>query len=428
MIQTIELSNGITIVYEQVQAVRSVSIGVWLKNGSIDENDENNGISHVIEHMMFKGTKTRGAKEIADEMASIGGHINAFTAKEYTCYYAHVLDEHLPLAIEVLGDMLTHPLFLEKELEKEKGVILEEIAMSEDYPEDIVHDQLENLVFVGSPYARDILGTKQLVKSMKREQLFEFHQERFNSKNMVIALCGSFQPQEVQTLISEHFKDVPCGNENIRDMMPTRTQQFIFKEKEIEQIHMVINYPAIGYLSDDNYVLSILNTLIGGGINSKLFLGIREEKGLTYSIYSYVESYKDVGMFNIYAATSPGQIEDVIVNTFVELEKFLKEGIEDKELLQLKQQLKSNLIIGYENMNNRMSHYGKSKLVLGRVQSLEEIIEGIEAVTKERLMEMAKNILGDPTVSVSLVGNMKEKQRERVQLLCKKLTYTLSKL
>lgn len=424
MIKTTRLENGITLVSEALDFVKSVSIGIWIRNGSVDENPVNNGISHFIEHMMFKGSEKRDAKEIAEEMARIGGRINAFTAKEYTCYYAHTLDEHLPVAIDVLGDMLSHPAFKAEEIEKEKGVILEEIAMSEDSPEDIVHDQLENAVFGSSPLALDILGTKETVKSFTADQLAAYLKDNYVADNMVIAVAGAFDEANLMDMLNQAFKDISTKPIGARHIEPERQAQTIFKEKDIEQIHMVINYPAVSYLSDKTFVLSILNTIIGGGINSKLFLGIREELGLTYSIYTYVESYANCGMFNIYAAFSPNQAEEVLVNTIAELDKFLEEGMDEDELDRIKAQIKSNLIIGYENMNNRMSNYGKSHLMLGRIKTQEEIIEGINIVTVEDVMSMAREMLMDPSVSISLVGNMTTIDKERVATLCKRLKYS----
>lgn len=420
MIKTTRLQNGITVVSEALDFVKSVSIGIWIKNGSVDEHHDNNGISHFIEHMMFKGSEKRDAKQIAEEMARVGGRINAFTAKEYTCYYAHTLDEHLPIAIDVLSDMLMHPALKEEEIEKEKGVILEELSMSEDSPEDIVHDQLENAVLSGSPLALDILGTRDNIKAYTSQQLAAYIQENYVADQMVIAIAGSFDEELLLATLEEAFKEVSRQERPIRDFEAERHQEFIFKEKDIEQVHMVINYPSISYLDDRTFVLSILNTIIGGGINSKLFLGIREDKGLTYSIYTYVESYANTGMFNVYAAFNPAQAEEVIRNTFQELDDFVNNGITEDELDRIKAQIKSNLIIGYENMNNRMSNYGKSKLVMGHIKTQEEIIKGIDDVTVDDVMTMARTMFGDATLSLSLVGNLSSIDLEGVKDLCRR--------
>lgn len=420
MIKTTSLDNGITLVSEALEGVKSVSVGIWIKNGSIDESKENNGISHFIEHMMFKGSKKRDAKKIAQDMARVGGRINAFTAKEYTCYYAHTLEAHLPIALDVLSDMLTHPLLDAQEMEKEKRVILEELAMSEDSPEDIVHDQLENYVLRPSALSLDILGTKENISNFKREDLVKYLKQHYVAKNMVIAVAGSYDEAWLIETLNQSFKDVSTEMPGQRDLTVGREDGFVFKEKDIEQVHMVMNFPSISYLSDQTYTLSILNTIIGGGINSKLFLGIREDKGLTYSIYSYVESYEATGLFNIYAAFSPDMAEEVIKNTFVELNKFLDEGVSEDELYSIKEQIKSNLIIGYENMNHRMSNYGKSKLVLDRVKTQDEIVEGIDAVTVEDVMKMAYTMFRESQMSLSLVGNLEEVDQERVKALCKR--------
>lgn len=423
MIKTTRLQNGITVVSEALDFVKSVSIGIWIKNGSVDETAENNGISHFIEHMMFKGSLKRDAKEIAEEMARVGGRINAFTAKEYTCYYAHTLDEHLHIAVDVLSDMLCHPALKEEEIEKEKGVILEEISMSDDSPEDIVHDQLENEVFGDSPLSLDILGTRDNVKSFTSAQLEDYIKLNYVAEHIVIAIAGAFDEAELMASLETSFKDISREKSVVRNFEPVRHQQFIFKEKDIEQVHMVINYPAISYLDDETFVLSILNTIVGGGINSKLFLGIREDKGLTYSIYTYVEAYANTGMFNVYAAFNPAQAEEVIRNTFEELDDFLEKSISEDELDRIKAQIKSNLIIGYENMNNRMSNYGKSKLVMGHIKTQEEIIKGINDVTVNALMSMAKTMFEDATLSLSLVGHLDSIDLEGVKKLCKRSKY-----
>jgi len=420
MVKTTRLQNGITLVSEALDFVKSVSMGIWIKNGSVDETPENNGISHFMEHMMFKGSAKRDAKEIAEEMARIGGRINAFTAKEYTCYYAHTLDEHLPIAIDVLADMLTHPALKEEEIEKEKGVILEEISMSEDSPEDIVHDQLENAVFGNTPLSLDILGPRENVKSFTAQQLRTYVNNHYVANNIVIAVAGSFDENQLIEMLEDGFADISRVEDKERAFEPTRTKQFIIKEKDIEQVHMVINYPAVSYLGDKTFVLSLLNTIIGGGINSKLFLGIREDKGLTYSIYTYVESYANTGMFNIYAAFNPAQAVEVIFNTFKELDDFIEKGLDEDELDRIKAQIKSNLIIGYENMNNRMSNYGKSKLMIGHIKTQEEIIEGINNVTVSGVMDMAKTMFEDSSMSISLVGNMESVDLEGVKNLCKR--------
>lgn len=420
MIKTTRLDNGMTLVSESLEGVKSVSIGIWIKNGSIDETKENNGISHFIEHMMFKGSAKRDAKQIAQDMARIGGRINAFTAKEYTCYYAHILEAHLPIALDVLADMVTHPLLDDDEIVKEKRVILDELAMSEDNPEDIVHDQLENYVLRPSALSLDILGTKETIKGFTKASLQAYIKSHYVAENMVVAVAGSFDEVWLIETLNKYFKDISDEKPLLRDLTVSRKDGFVFKDKDIEQVHMVMNYPSISYKSDKSYVLTVLNTLIGGGINSKLFLGIREDKGLTYSIYSYVESYEATGLFNIYAAFNPELAEEVISNTFIEINKFLDEGMTEEELYSIKEQIKSNLIIGYENMNHRMSHYGESKLILGRIKTQEEIIEGIDNVSVEAVMAMATKIFRESTMSLSLVGKLNQLDQERIKNLCKK--------
>lgn len=421
MIKVTTLSNGLKVVYEPIESVRSVSIGIWIKNGSVDETGSDVGISHFIEHMMFKGTTTRTAREVADAMAEIGGRINAFTSKEYTCYYAHILDEHLSVAIEILSDMLLRSEFKEEEIEKEKGVVLEEYAMSEDSPEEIVHDQLEDAIFVNTPLANNILGTKETIANFKRDQILEYIKAHYVASDMLISVVGKFDETAIGQSLEEAFASVSQEPSFVKPSYEVKHQRvFRYKEKDIEQIHLCMSFPAIAYTSEKKFILTLLNTIIGGGINSKLFLGIREDKGLTYSIYSYTETFISGGTFNIYAATNPGQLEEVIVTTFEELSKFMAEGIDDKELFKIKQQIKSNMIIGYENMNNRMSTYGKTALLVGASRSQDEIIEGIDKVTPHGIMELANEILQIEKMSLSLVGKLSEINIERIERLCKK--------
>lgn len=420
MIKTIELECGITLVLEAIDFVKSVAIGVWIKNGSVDEKENDSGVSHFIEHMLFKGSKNRNAKEIANEMARIGGRINAFTAKEYTCYYAHTLTEHMDIAIDILSDMLTHPMFDEEEIKKEKNIVLEELAMAEDTPEDKVHDQLEEVVFKGSALAMDILGRKESIEDFNKEQIESYFDEHYVAKNITISIVGAFDEKVLETKITKAFIDISTGKSLIRNEKYRYKPTIVLGKKDIEQVHMILNFPTFGYKSDKSYALSILNTIIGGGINSKLFMGIREDKGLVYSIYSYVESYADIGTWNIYANFNPKQFEEIFLSIFEELDKFLIDGLVENKLAQVKEQIKSSLIIGYESMNNRMSGYGKSNLMLGHIRDQEELIQRIDRVTSEDIMELAKELIDINKMSVSIVGNLKNIDRERIINLCKR--------
>lgn len=418
MVRKASLKNGICVVGEENDFVRTISIGIWIKNGSVDEDVETNGISHFIEHMLFKGTQRRTAKDIADEMAEVGGRINAFTAKEYMCYYAHVLDNHFDVALDVLSDMVCSSKFSEEEIEKEKGVILEEISMCEDSAEDIVMDYLENAVWQGASLGYNILGTEENVKNFTRESLLAYLEKHYVAENIVVSVVGKMDFDDVLEQLNNKLGSIRTQTPLNRIDNNTYHKAFTKKNKDIEQTHICLSFEGISYHSDQVYLLAVLNTIIGGGLNSRLFQSIREEKGLAYSIYSFPESYKFGGLFNIYAASSPMQIEEVIKSILEELDKLLQEGFDDKELIRTKEQIKSNLIIGLESMSSRMTNYGKSQLIMGKIKSQDEIIDGINQVTLETLEAFARDILDYSKMSASIVGNLEEINLERIEAIC----------
>ncbi len=420
MVKKACLKNGLSVVGEENDFVRTISIGIWIKNGSIDEDEKTNGISHFIEHMLFKGTQRRSARDIAEEMAEVGGRINAFTSKEYMCYYAHVLDNHFGVALDVLADMVCCSKFSEEEIEKEKGVILEEISMCEDSPEDIVMDSLENAVWQGASLGYNILGTEENVKNFTRQDLMTYLEKHYVAENMVISVVGKMNFDEVLEQLNEKLGDISEKSPLVRMDNNRYHKAFAHRDKDIEQAHICLSFPCISYDSDQVYVLSVLNTIVGGGLNSRLFQSIREEKGLAYSIYSFPESYKYEGLFNIYAAANPLQIEVVIISIIEELDKLLLNGFNEKELLRTKEQIKSNLIIGLESMNSRMTNYGKSQLIMGKIKSQDEIIEGINQVSIEALVAFTKKVFDYQKMSASIVGNIEEINLERIKELCQK--------
>ncbi|PKM50635.1 MAG: peptidase M16 [Firmicutes bacterium HGW-Firmicutes-7] len=424
MVKTARLKNGICVIGEENNFVRTLSVGIWIRNGSIDEDESTNGISHFIEHMLFKGTKKRTARDIADEMSEVGGRINAFTSKEYMCYYAHVLDNHFDVALDVLSDMICNSTFNEEEIEKEKGVILEEIKMCEDSPEDLVMDALEHNVWQGHSLSYNILGTQDNIKKFSRSDILSYLEKHYIAENMVISVVGKMDFDNVLVQLEESFATIKTNKSIERIDNATYKRIFTAKNKDIEQAHICMSFPSISYESEKVYMLSILNTIIGGGINSRLFQSIREEKGLAYVVYSYPESYKYGGLFNIYAASSPVQIEEVLTAIIDELDKLIKKGFNKKELNMTKEQIKSNLIIGLESMNARMSNYGKSKLILDTIKSQDEIIEKINEVTLESLIEFSKEILDPLKMSVSIIGNLDEINVERIEEICKRSKFS----
>jgi predicted Zn-dependent peptidase len=410
MTKTKQLSNGITVVTEVLPYLRSASFGIWVKAGSSDEDQSNNGIAHIIEHMLFKGTTHRSAKQIADEMAKIGGNMNAFTSKECTSYYATTLSEHLPFAIDIISDMLNNSLIEEKALKKEKGVIIEEIDMYDDSPEDLVHEMLQQRVWKDHPLGYIISGTKKIVRSVTREQIIAFMDNFYVGENMIISVAGNFVDDVIIELLEEKFGNIKPNSQKQKDGVskPDYNRVICKRNKDIEQLHCNIAFDCISYLSEDRYVLSVLNSILGGSINSRLFQKIRENSGLTYSIYSYGSSYRETGLFHIYAAMNPSQTATVVKKIQQIIADIKKKGVTSEELSMTKEQIKTELILGNESAKSRMNANGKALLNRGRLVSMEELLEGINKVDLDHIIEFANTYFNMSSASISLVGNLKD--------------------
>lgn len=403
------LSNGITLVMEEMPYLKSAAFGVWVRVGSANEDETNNGIAHMIEHMMFKGTKSRTGKQIADEMARIGGNINAFTSKECTSYYATTLSQHLPIAIRIIGDMLNNSLFDEKALRKEKSVIIEEIDMYEDSSEDLAHELLQQRIWKGHPLGYMISGKKTIVRKINKDQILDFMDSYYTGENIVISIAGSFNQREILSLVEEEFGKIKAKSTKlIKSPDKPRYHKVVCKRnKDIEQLHINIAFDGISYLSDERFTLSVLNCIFGGSVNSRLFQKIREDEGLTYSIYSYGSSYKDTGLLHIYAAMNPNQKDMVIDMIYNEIYQLKSKGITKDELIMTKEQIKTELILGSEGARNRMNSNGKSMLNRGRIVSINELIDNIEKVSLDDVISFANRYLDLSNSSISLVGNLK---------------------
>lgn len=405
MIHQRQLKNGIRIIMEEMPAYRSVSIGVWVRSGSMYENKENNGMAHVIEHMMFKGTKKRNAEDIANEMTAIGGNMDAFTCKDCTCYYAKTLDIYAEQALDILGDMVCHSLFDEKELKKELGVILEEIDMYEDSPEDLVHEHLQMEVWHEHPLGYLISGEKSVVSGFDRKNLMDFFEKYYVGKNMVISVAGHFDIDEMMRWIERYFSDIPEGEAATYGQIPEFMPVVWKREKDIEQNHICLAFDACTSLSDERYVMTVANNILGGNMNSRLFMRVRDEMGMTYAIYSYGSSFEHAGLFQIYAAMQPSQTTLVLNAIFEEIDRVIREGITKKELDIAIQQIQAELILGYESSYNRMSSLGKSMLIRGEVISLEEELESIRCVTCEDVRGFIEKYLQKDRCAIAMVGN-----------------------
>jgi predicted Zn-dependent peptidase len=386
--------NGVRIVLEQIPTVRSVSIGVWIGTGSRNETEQNNGISHFLEHMFFKGTKTRTAKEIAEAFDSIGGQVNAFTSKEYTCYYAKVLDEHASFALEMLADMFFHSTFVDEELQKERNVVLEEIKMYEDTPDDIVHDLLSKACYANHPLGYPILGTEETLRTFTGDSLRGYMADYYTPDRVVISVAGNVDESFIQQ-VESYFGFFTAKRKASESPAPLFQPQKLARQKDTEQAHLCIGFNGLPVGHPDIYTLIILNNILGGSMSSRLFQEVREQRGLAYSVFSYHSSYQDSGLLAIYAGTGNNQL-DLLFETIQEtIDKLKEDGITEKELKNSKEQMKGSLMLGLESTNSRMSRNGKNELLLGRHRTLDEIIEEINSVTVEKVNELARRIFAE---------------------------------
>ncbi|WP_313891218.1 pitrilysin family protein [Psychrobacillus sp.] len=401
MINKITCNNGLRIVSEHIPHVRSVAVGIWVHAGSRYELPEENGLTHFIEHMLFKGTKTRSARQIAEEFDRIGGNINAFTSKENTCYYAKVLDHHAPYAVEVLADMFFNSLFDPTELEKERQVVLEEINMVEDTPDDIVHEYLWKAMFGDDPLGAPILGTLETLNSFTPDSIVSYMERHYTPENVVISVAGNIQEGFLEH-IEKLFGDFELPSRVATEKsVPEITAAFTEKFRETEQGHICFGYPGLSANSDNIYSLVVLNSILGGSMSSRLFQEIREEKGLAYSIYSYHSSYEDTGVLAIYGGTSSSQLEELKTSIQETIRLIEEKGFTETEIQNSKEQLKGNLMLGLESTNARMSRNGKNELLYGSHRSLDEVIESIDEVTLASVTALSKEIFShEPAISI----------------------------
>ncbi|ASN05687.1 M16 family metallopeptidase [Virgibacillus necropolis] len=379
MIEKHTCKNGLRIVQEKIPAVRSVTIGIWVLTGSRNETDTNNGISHFLEHMFFKGTETRSAKDIAEAFDAIGGQVNAFTSKEYTCFYAKVLDNHKEYALEILADMFFNSSFDEDEMEREKKVVLEEIKMYEDTPDDIIHDLLAHASYGDHPLGYPILGTETQLKSFKPNTLRDYIANRYTPDNVVVSVAGNVDDSYIRK-IESHFGNYESDQKHESLGKPIFHTNQMKRNKETEQAHLCIGYDGLPVGDDLTYSLIIMNNVLGGSMSSRLFQDVREQKGLAYAVFSYHSSFLDSGLLTIYAGTGKEQLpllQETISSTVNEL---ISNGLTDKELKNSKEQLKGNLMLSLESTNSRMSRNGRNELLLQRHRTLDDMIKEIEMV------------------------------------------------
>ncbi len=402
------LNNGIRVVYEKIPYIRSVCAGIWIGTGSSNENQDINGISHYIEHMLFKGTYKRTAKEIAEAIDNIGGQINAFTGKECTCYYTKTLDTHFDIAIDVLSDMIYNSKFDENDLKIEKRVIIEEINMYEDSPEELVHDVLSETVWKGSSLGSPILGTKESLEKIKRKSIHSYLEQQYIPENIVISIAGNVEYEYMMDLLESKFNKIPSKNNNSNSELTAKfNMDKQLKEKETEQIHLCIGFESLEHGNESLYTLMAVNNIFGGGMSSHLFQKIREELGLVYSIYAYPTTYRKSGLYTIYAGMNPEHTNKVYEMIFTEINKLKKNGISKDELDKSKEQLKGSYILGLESTSGRMNTMGKSELLLGRIYTPDEVLTKIDNINLDMAKDIINRIFNTDKIGVAAVGNIK---------------------
>lgn len=395
--------------YEKVDTVKTVSVGVWILAGSRYEIKNENGISHFIEHILFKGTKNRSSKEIVYEIESIGGQINAFTAKEYTCFYVRVLDEFLEKAFEILSDLLLNPLINPEDIEKEKTVIIEEINMSKDDPEEILYQALNDLIWKGETLSYPIVGKESTVKRIDRNRILNFMRKRYKPENVVISVAGHFDESYLINLCERYFGDWESylESKDTNNSKPIFKRGAVIKSKKSDQAQIAIAFEGFGQEDENVYKLLVVSNILGGGMSSRLFQKIREELGLVYSINSFVSTYKDVGMLIVYAGTSPKNVRMVYKEILNQIKLLIRGNLTPDEVEVAKQQIKGSIIFGLENTSSRMSNLGKNMLLLNRIIEMQEIIDIINSIKFDQVMDIIREVL-TKEFSVAVVGNKKE--------------------
>lgn len=412
----ITLKNGLRIIGERIPHFRSVSVGFWVGSGSQYETPDEAGLSHFLEHMVFKGTEKRTTRQIAEEMDKVGGQLNAFTSKECTCFYAKVVDEHLPLAMDVLSDLVTAPIFDPAELEKEKGVVIEEINMSADDPEDSVHELLMLANYGDQPVARPILGTEEKIAAYSSEDLRAYWKKMYRPQNTVLALAGNYDWNAVVALAEKLLdKWSPDAFESRACTTNPVPVTLLTKEKDIEQIHICLGFPALPIGDERSYELSLFNSVFGGAMSSRLFQKIREERGAAYTVYSYPNAYTDSGMLSVYAGTNPDAAEEVYGLLLGEAKKLAGEGMTRDEFMMAREQLKAGYILGLESTSARMQSLGRRLLLLGNTRTETEVIDRVNAIDFDSTNALMHEILSAPH-SAALVGKNAESIAKKISL------------
>jgi predicted Zn-dependent peptidase len=397
------LDSGLRLITESMPHVRSVSVGVWLARGSRHELSEQSGIAHFVEHMLFKGTATRTAEDIAQEIDSIGGQLDAFTAKEYASYYIKVLDEHLPTAVDLLSDVVMNPKFEAQDLEREKKVILEEIKMVEDTPDDLVHELFTQHFWEGHALGRPILGSKETVESFTPEILRDYFRAVYVAPNLVVSAAGNIEHVQVRELVARAFQRLSSTSAAFEDSAPRVVPQMIVRAKELEQSHVCLGTNSYRQDHEDRYVSYIMNTVLGGSMSSRLFQNVREKRGLAYAVFSGLSAYRDAGNITIYAGCSQEAVPEV-VDLCVEELRGMKQPVPDAELRRAKDHLKGSLMLSLEHTASRMSHLARQEIYFGRHFGLDETLAGVESVSSADISRVAADLFSNSSLAATVVG------------------------
>lgn len=398
-----ELPGGLTVLTESMDTVRSVAIGIWFSVGSRDETPQEAGMSHFMEHMMFKGTPTRSAAEISEIFDRLGAELNAFTSKEYTCYYSRVLDQHVDTAVEVLADMVCNSLLADDAIRSERDVVLEEIARHEDTPDDRIHELFAQTLWGGHPIGLPVLGQRETVGAFDNAVARAFHQKHYLTGNVVVAAAGNVEHAKMVELV-QRFLTLPQGPRTQRvELTPTVEPKLQLLEKETEQAHICWGVAGMNARAEDRFTLSVLDTILGGGMSSRLFQEIREKKGLAYAVYSYHSLYQDTGEFVVYAGTRVNNAEQVVRLIQAEVERVVESGVTAEELDRSKESIKGQLVLGLESTRSRMTRLGKAEATHGEILSMDELVQRVEAITSEDVHRVAQEMFGSPRV-LAMIG------------------------
>jgi len=406
MIKKTTLDNGIRVITERIPYASSVSVGIWVANGSRHERRESNGVAHFIEHLLFKGTDRRSSLDIAREIDSVGGVLNAFTSREYVCYYAKVLDKFLPNAVDLLTDIFLHSTFDPEEIEKERRVVLQEINMMEDTPDDLIHDLFHQHFWQGHPLGMSILGDAESVSGLNRDAIVAYRDQMYRGDDVIVTAAGNLTHDQLILLLAQHMGSIPGGNGRADSALPVYQRRMELVEKDLEQMHVCLGLRGVQQSHPQRYDAFIMNAILGGSMSSRLFQEVREKSGLAYSVYSYIASHADAGSLVIYAGASPENSQELLEIMLRELGRFKVEPVPLVQLDGAREQLKGNLLLSLESSDNRMSRLAKNEIYFGTPLPLSDIMEGFDSVSSESIQRLANEILDNSALTLVMLGRV----------------------